>query len=206
MWRLVNHCLATGMFTEQFSSNSCLCWLQQTCHNINKDICDTEALPDYLQIQFSTLSLTFHASRCSSPGMTPFPDAVISILKLLPTHFYLTFTFLSYQFQAHCWNTTYTRIIHLYSYLMTVFATWTLAFLQNTIKISFCLVTSISLDWKTQWYYSVTIDSSVRIRRHAIFLTAGVQILVGTKDFSPVPRLALTWPPTHFSTCGESGG
>jgi hypothetical protein len=38
-WHLLSHCLATGMFAEPFSSNSCLCYLhnsgfQQRCHII----------------------------------------------------------------------------------------------------------------------------------------------------------------------------
>jgi hypothetical protein len=39
-WRLLRHCLATGVFAQPFPSNGCLCWLpyssfQQTCHSIN---------------------------------------------------------------------------------------------------------------------------------------------------------------------------
>jgi hypothetical protein len=42
-WRLLSHCIGTGLFTEPFPSNGCLCWLhnsgfQQTCHIINEHL------------------------------------------------------------------------------------------------------------------------------------------------------------------------
>jgi hypothetical protein len=85
-------------------------------NHINKDLCNTKALPNYLQIQFSTLSSTsFHVMVCSSPKMTQFLDAVVLLLKLLPTQCCPTLILLYFQLQAHCSNTTYiTNAFHLY--------------------------------------------------------------------------------------------
>jgi hypothetical protein len=51
MWRLLSHCLATGVFTEPFPSNGCLCWL----HNSSADIpqYDLWALKFYVDVKLA---------------------------------------------------------------------------------------------------------------------------------------------------------
>jgi hypothetical protein len=83
-------------------------------------------------------------------------------------------------------------LLKCYIYMTILVAILTLVFLQNSMKMSFFWVTSISLQWKISRFLKRIFDNSVAIAT-AMEWTAVVQFLIGARDFSLFQCLEWLW-------------
>lgn len=160
----------------------------------------------HFQIMFSTSpSTSFHVFVCSSTEMTPFLDAVVPLLKLLPTQCCSTLRLLYSHLQAHCWNTTYvTNAFHLHI-LSILYDTCThylnTAFLQNTMLKMFS-----HFAWLLKYLYT----EAPRFLMYNTDSSVGTVTDYELDEWGSIPgrhkrffsfqvsRLALTQPPTEW--------
>jgi hypothetical protein len=110
----------------------------------------------HFQIMFSTSpSTSFHVFVCSSPHMTPFLHAVVSLLKLLPTQCCPTLNYIpTFRLTAETLHILQMHSISTYwpFCTMTVLATWTLPFYKIPCRrCSVILLGYLNIFTLTHW-------------------------------------------------------